>query len=151
MGRIFSVGIYLDFSSLLVCLCATLSFVREVFFYNFDEDNIYPLSWESSLSCIAIIFRFDLLIVSWISFMLSVMSFLHFHSLDCFVNVFSIVSSAPEILSSISSILFLMLASMTLDFFFMLPTSRVVSLCDYFFVSFSLFRFWKTCSIPSPV
>jgi hypothetical protein len=37
-----------------------------------------PLSWESSLSSIPIILRFGLLIMSWVSWMFQVRSFLHF-------------------------------------------------------------------------
>jgi hypothetical protein len=47
-----------------------------------------------------------------------------------------------EILSSISCILLVMLASMTLDPFPRFSHSRVVSLCDFFIVSISIFRSW---------
>jgi hypothetical protein len=53
-----------------------------------------PLSWESSLSSIPIFLRF----VSWISW---VRSFLHFAFSLTVVLMFSMVSSALEILSSI--------------------------------------------------
>ena len=61
-----------------------------------------PLSWESLLSSMPIIFKFGLLIVSWISLMFWVKRFLHF---AFSLTVVSMVSSAPEILSSISYIL----------------------------------------------
>ena len=51
-------------------------------------------------------------------------------------------SSAPEILSSISYILSVMLVSMAPDLFPMFSISRVVSLCDSFIVSTSTFRSW---------
>jgi len=52
------------------------------------------------------------------------------------------VSSAPEIISSITCILFVILASMTSDLFPRFYISRVVSLCDYFIVSISICRSW---------
>jgi hypothetical protein len=66
-----------------------------------------PLSWESSLSSIPIILRFGLLIVHLISWMFWVRSFLPFAFSLTVVSMFSMVSFAPEILSFISCILFL--------------------------------------------
>ena len=57
-----------------------------------------PLSWESLLSSIPIILRFGLLIVSWISWMFWVRSFLHFAFSLTVVSMFSMGSSIPEIL-----------------------------------------------------
>jgi hypothetical protein len=45
-------------------------------------------------------------------------------------------SSGPDILSSISCILLVILASMIPDLFPRFTNSRVVSLCDFFIVSF---------------
>jgi hypothetical protein len=56
--------------------------------------------------------------------------------------MFSMVSSVPEILSSISYILLMMLAPTTPDLFPRLSISRAVSLCDFFIVSISIFRSW---------
>jgi hypothetical protein len=56
-------------------------------------------------------------------------------------------SSAPEILSSISCILLVMLASVTPDLFPRVYISRVVSLCDFFIVSTSIFRSWMVLFI----
>jgi len=46
------------------------------------------IRWKSLLSSIAIILWLGLLIVSWISWIFSVRSFLHFSLFDCCVNVF---------------------------------------------------------------
>jgi hypothetical protein len=54
------------------------------------------------------------------------------------------VSSAPELLSSISCILLVMLASLTPGLFPRSSNSRVLSLCDFFIVSISIFRSWMT-------
>jgi hypothetical protein len=62
-----------------------------------------PLSWESLLSSTPIILRFGLLIVSWISWIFWVRSFLPFAFSLIVVSMFSMVSSAPEILSSLVS------------------------------------------------
>jgi hypothetical protein len=56
--------------------------------------------------------------------------------------MFSIGSSAPEILSFISYILFVLLLSMAPDLFPRFSISRVVSLCDFLIVSTSIFRSW---------
>jgi hypothetical protein len=67
-----------------------------------------PLIWESALSFILIILRFVLLIVSWISGLFWVRFFLNFAFSLIVVSMFSVVSSAPEILFSFSCILLVM-------------------------------------------
>jgi hypothetical protein len=67
------------------------------------------------------------------------------------VTMFSMESSAPEILSSISCILLLMLTSMVPDFYPRIFISRVVSLWVFFIVSTSILDLGWFCSIPSPV
>jgi hypothetical protein len=56
--------------------------------------------------------------------------------------MFSMESSAPEILSSISCILLVMFASMALDFYPKISISRAASLWVFFIVSTSPFRSW---------
>jgi hypothetical protein len=58
------------------------------------------------------------------------------------VLMFFMESSAPEILSSTSCVLLLMLASMVPDFFPKVSISSVASLWVFFIVSKSLFRSW---------
>ena len=68
--------------------------------------------------------------------------FLHFAFSLFVVPKFSMESSAPEIVSSISYILLLMLSSMGPDFFPRFSISRVVPLWLFFVVSTSLCRSW---------
>ena len=76
----------------------------------------------------------------WISWMFWVRSFLPFAFSLIVGSMFSMVSSAPKVLSSISCILSVILASMTPDLFPRFFNSRVVSLYDFFIVSDSIFR-----------
>ena len=85
-----------------------------------------PLSWKSSLSSIHIILRFGLLIVSWTSLMFWVRSVLLFAFSLTVVLMFSMVSSAPEILSS-TCILLMILEPMISDLLSRFSIHRVVS------------------------
>ena len=111
-----------------------------------------PLICKSSFSSTPIICRFGLLIVSWISWVFWVRILLRFVFSLIVVPMFSMESSSPELLSSISCILLLMLASMVPDFFPRVSISRVSSLWVFFIVSTQCFLClgWFY-SIPSPV
>jgi hypothetical protein len=70
--------------------------------------------------------------------MFCIRSFLYFAFSLTVVLIFCVVYSVPEILSSMSCILFVML---TPDLFHRYSIYTVVSLCDFFIVSTSIFRF----------
>jgi hypothetical protein len=91
---------------------------------------------------IPIILRFALLTVFWISWMLWVRSVFAFWFYLTVLSMFSMVSSEPEILSSISCSLMVMFVSMMPDLFPWFYISRVVFLCDFFIASISIFRSW---------
>ena len=88
-----------------------ISFFRLEKFSSIILLNIFtdPTNWESSFPPTPIILSFGLHIVSWILWMFLVRSFLNFAFSLAVVSMFSMVSSAPEILSSMSCILLVML------------------------------------------
>ena len=71
-----------------------------------------------------------------------VRSFLHLIFSLTIVSIYSMVSSTPLILSFISCILLVMLASVTPNLFPGFSISRLAYICDFFIVSTSIFRSW---------
>jgi hypothetical protein len=92
-----------------------------------------PLSWDPLPSSIPVILRFNHFVVSRISWIFWVRSFSYFVFSLTDESIPSMVSSMPEILSSISCILLLMLESVAPDF------SKVNSIYVFFIVSISIF------------
>jgi hypothetical protein len=89
---------FLFCSSLFVVLWVSsmimgISFFRLGKFSSIILLKIFTGPWESSLCSIPIILRFGLLIVSWISWMFWVRTFLHFVLSLTVVSMFSMVSS----------------------------------------------------------
>ena len=92
------------------------------------------LNQQSLPFSVPITHRFGLFIVSQLSWMFSVRNFVHFAFSLTDVSIFSMVSSTPEILTSISCILFMMLISVVPVIFPKLSSTRVACIYVFFVV-----------------
>ena len=104
--------------------------------------NIFsvPLSCISSPSSIPIILKFVLFIVSQISWMFCVKNLLDLMFSLTNESISSIVSSAPEILSSISCILLVILVSVVPVHLPRFSISRIPLVCVFFITPISVFK-----------
>ena len=107
-----------------------------------------PLCWKSSLSSIPIILRFGLHLCPGIPGCFGLGSFciLHFLWLLCQCFLWYLQSLWFSLLYLVFC-WWCLLASMAPDLFPRFSNSKVVSLCDFFIISISIFRSWMVLFI----
>lgn len=114
--------------------------------YDFVEKVFWALVLGTFFS-IPIIIWFGLFIVFQISSMFYVKNSLDFSFSFTDLLISSIISYTPDILSSISCILLVMIMYVLLVVFPWFSISRIASVCIFFNASSSLFRSWSVLFI----
>ena len=114
-----------DLGLMHISVCHIFLEIGKVSLYDFSKYIFCALTWTSFLFSIDIILRFGLFMGFYISWIFCAKSYLDLMFSLTDESVSSIVSSALEILSSMSCILMFMLAFLVLDHFLIISISLI--------------------------